>query len=54
MMFVQHNLLAENANRQLKVSTGKNAKITEKLSSGYKINRAADDAAGRYAACTRR
>lgn len=46
MMFVQHNLLAENANRQLKVSTGKNAKITEKLSSGYKINRAADDAAG--------
>lgn len=46
MMFVQHNLLAENANRQLKVSTGKNAKTTEKLSSGYKINRAADDAAG--------
>ncbi|MDE7186277.1 MAG: flagellin, partial [Lachnospiraceae bacterium] len=45
-MFVQHNLLAENANRQLKVSTGKNAKLTEKLSSGYKINRAADDAAG--------
>lgn len=46
MLFVQHNLLAENANRQLKVSTGKNAKTTEKLSSGYKINRAADDAAG--------
>ncbi len=46
MLFVQHNLLAENANRQLKVSTGKNAKLTEKLSSGYKINRAADDAAG--------
>lgn len=46
MLFVQHNMLAENANRQLKVSTGKNAKITEKLSSGYKINRAADDAAG--------
>lgn len=46
MMFIQHNLLAENANRQLKVSTGKNAKTTEKLSSGYKINRAADDAAG--------
>lgn len=46
MLFVQHNLLAENANRQLKVSTGKNAKTTEKLSSGYRINRAADDAAG--------
>lgn len=46
MMLIQHNLLAENANRQLKVSTGKNAKTTEKLSSGYKINRAADDAAG--------
>lgn len=46
MLFVQHNLLAENANRQFKVSTGKNAKLTEKLSSGYKINRAADDAAG--------
>lgn len=46
MLFVQHNLLAENANRQFKVNTGKNAKLTEKLSSGYKINRAADDAAG--------
>lgn len=46
MLFVQHNLLAENANRQFRVSTGKNAKLTEKLSSGYKINRAADDAAG--------
>lgn len=46
MLFIQHNMLAENANRQLKASTGKNAKITEKLSSGYKINRAADDAAG--------
>ncbi|MDE6846055.1 MAG: hypothetical protein K2J99_09840 [Lachnospiraceae bacterium] len=46
MLFVQHNLLAENANRQLKASTDKNAKTTEKLSSGYKINRAADDAAG--------
>lgn len=46
MLFVQHNMLAENANRQLKVSTGKNVKTTEKLSSGYKINRAADDAAG--------
>lgn len=46
MLFVQHNLLAQNANRQLKASTDKNAKTTEKLSSGYKINRAADDAAG--------
>lgn len=46
MLFVQHNLLAQNANRQLKVSTDKNAKTTEKLSSGYRINRAADDAAG--------
>ena len=46
MLFVQHNLLAMNANRQLKVNTDKNAKIAEKLSSGYKINRAADDAAG--------
>lgn len=46
MLFVQHNLLAENANRQLNVNTKKNAKTTEKLSSGYRINRAADDAAG--------
>lgn len=46
MLFVQHNLLAQNANRQLKASTDKNAKTTEKLSSGYQINRAADDAAG--------
>lgn len=46
MLFVQHNLLAENANRQLNVSSRRNAKTTEKLSSGYRINRAADDAAG--------
>lgn len=46
MLFVQHNLLAQNANRQFNVNTKKNAKITEKLSSGYRINRAADDAAG--------
>ena len=45
-MFIQHNLLAENANRQLNVSSKRNAKTTEKLSSGYRINRAADDAAG--------
>lgn len=46
MLYIQHNLLAENANRQLGLNTNKNAKTTEKLSSGYKINRAADDAAG--------
>ena len=46
MLYVQHNLLVQNANRQLKATTDKNAKTTEKLSSGYRINRAADDAAG--------
>lgn len=46
MLYIQHNLLAQNANRQLGINTNKSAKITEKLSSGYKINRAADDAAG--------
>ena len=46
MISVQHNMLAENANRQLNVNTKKNAKTAEKLSSGYRINRAADDAAG--------
>lgn len=45
-MVVQHNLLASNANRQLGITTGQQAKSAEKLSSGYKINRAADDAAG--------
>ena len=45
-MVVQHNLTAMNANRQLGITTGVLAKSTEKLSSGYKINRAADDAAG--------
>ena len=45
-MVVQHNLQAMNANRMLNVTTGQQAKATEKLSSGYKINRAADDAAG--------
>lgn len=45
-MVVQHNLTAMNANRQLGVTTGAQAKSSEKLSSGYKINRAADDAAG--------
>ena len=45
-MVVQHNMQASNANRQLGVTTSSQAKVTEKLSSGYKINRAADDAAG--------
>ncbi len=45
-MVVQHNMQAMNANRMLNVTTSQQAKATEKLSSGYKINRAADDAAG--------
>ena len=45
-MVVQHNMQAMNANRMLNVTTSQQAKTTEKLSSGYKINRAADDAAG--------
>ena len=45
-MVVQHNLTAMNSNRMLGVNTKSQAKSTEKLSSGYKINRAADDAAG--------
>ena len=45
-MVVQHNLSAMNANRMLNVTTSAQSKSTEKLSSGYKINRAADDAAG--------
>jgi len=43
---VQHNIVAMNANRNLTVTTAAQAKSTEKLSTGYKINRAADDAAG--------
>lgn len=46
MISVQHNMLAINANRQLNINNNKGTKITEKLSSGYRINRAADDAAG--------
>ena len=46
IMVVQHNLTAMNSNRMLGITTGAQAKATEKLSSGYKINRAADDAAG--------
>ena len=45
-MVVQHNLSAMNTNRQLGTVTSSLSKSTEKLSSGYKINRAADDAAG--------
>mgnify|MGYP000762930591 FL=1 len=46
IMVVQHNLSAANTNRQLGITTNGLQKSTEKLSSGYKINRAADDAAG--------
>ena len=46
MAIIQHNLTAMNANRQLGISTGDKAKVSEKLSSGYRINRSADDAAG--------
>ena len=45
-MVVQHNVTAMNANRMLGITTDVQAKSSEKLSSGYKINRAADDAAG--------
>ncbi len=45
-MVVQHNMQAANTNRQLGITSNAQAKSTEKLASGYKINRAADDAAG--------
>ena len=45
-MVVQHNLTAMNSNRQLGITTGLQAKSSEKLASGYKVNRAGDDAAG--------
>ena len=45
-MVVQHNMQAMNANRMLNITTGAQSKSTEKLSSGYRINRAGDDAAG--------
>ena len=45
-MVVQHNMQAMNANRMLNITTNAQSKSTEKLSSGYRINRAADDAAG--------
>ncbi len=45
-MIVQHNMAAANTNRQLGITNGNLSKSTEKLSSGYRINRAGDDAAG--------
>lgn len=45
-MVVSHNMEAMNSQRQLKINTGKKAKTAEKLSTGYRINRASDDAAG--------
>jgi flagellin len=45
-MIIQHNMTSMNANRQLGIVGGNLAKATEKLASGYKVNRAADDAAG--------
>lgn len=46
MNIVAHNLVAMNTQRQLKINSNSKTKSTEKLSSGYRINRAADDAAG--------
>jgi flagellin len=45
-MVIQHNMASANTNRQLGITTGNLSKSTEKLSSGYRINRAGDDAAG--------
>ena len=45
-MVVKHNLTAMNSNRMFNLTNKSQARSTEKLSSGYKINRAADDAAG--------
>jgi flagellin len=45
-MILQHNITSMNANRQLGIVGGNLAKATEKLASGYRVNRAADDAAG--------
>lgn len=45
-MVIQHNMCAMNTGRQWKQKTGRIAKSAEKLSSGYKVNRSADDAAG--------
>ena len=45
-MVIAHNMLAMNANRQFNINTNNKTKSMEKLSSGYRINRASDDAAG--------
>ena len=45
-MIVQHNMSALNTNRQLGITNTNLSRSTEKLSSGYRVNRAADDAAG--------
>ena len=45
-MVISHNIMAMNADRMFKLTNKSQAKSTEKLSSGYKINRSADDAAG--------
>lgn len=45
-MIIQHNMEAANAQRQYKINVGEKNRTVEKLSSGYRINRAADDAAG--------
>ena len=45
-MIIQHNLSAMNTNRMFNLNNKKKAALTEKLSSGYRINRSADDAAG--------
>lgn len=45
-MIIQHNMEAANAQRQYKINVGEKSSTVEKLSSGYRINRAADDAAG--------
>ena len=45
-MIISHNIFAMNANRQFNITSKNKAKSSEKLSSGYRINRAADDAAG--------
>lgn len=45
-MIIAHNMLANNAIRQLDITGKKKTKATERLASGYRINRAADDAAG--------
>ena len=46
MSVIMHNMLANFSSRQLNITTGQKAKSAEKLASGYRINRSADDAAG--------